>query len=246
MRAGASKDTAKRIIKKIRGQIYRGMGTHDIYKMVLSALSEEKDGKVLKQRYQLKDAIMKIGPAGYIFEDYVGEILKHSGFKIKNIRGKIRGECTIHEIDLIAFNENQRILVECKYHSKHGVYTGLKESLYTHARYLDTESYFDAEYLVCNTKVSTHAKKYAKCVGQHILSWKYPPDKSLEKIIEKNHLYPITILNLSPKEVRIFLHNGIMLAKSILDYTEYELSKKTGINVIRIKHFQKLICQIIS
>ena len=214
--------------------------------MVLAALSEEKEGMALKQRYQLKDAIMNLGPAGFMFENYVGEILKHSGFKIKGIRGKIRGECVVHEIDLIAFTENKRMLVECKYHSKHGVYTGLKEALYTHARFLDTESHFDAECLICNTKVSTHAKKYAKCINQQILSWRYPPNNSLEKIIERNHLYPITILNLNSKEIGIFLYHGIMLAKSLLDYTEYELSKKTGINIKRIRNFQKLVQQIIS
>ncbi len=246
MRAGASKDVAKRILKKIRGQIYRGVETRNIYKMVLAALSEEKEGIALKHRYQLKDAIMRLGPAGFMFENYIGEILKHSGFKIKNIRGKIRGECVVHEIDLIASTETKTMLVECKYHSKHGVYTGLKESLYTHARFLDTESYFDSECLICNTKVSTYAKKYAKCIGQQIISWRYPPNNSLENIIERNHLYPITILNLNSKELEIFSHHKIMLAKSFLDYSEYELSKKTGINISRIRDFHKLIRQIVS
>ncbi len=246
MRAGASKDATKRIIKKIRGQIYRGVDTHDIYKMVLIALGEEKEDRGLKQRYQLKDAIMRLGRSGFMFENYVGEILEHLEFKIKGIGHKVRGKCTIHEIDLIAITENKRMLVECKYHSKHGAYTGLKESLYTHARFLDTGEYFDGEYLICNTKVSTHAKKYAKCIGQQIISWRYPKNNSLENIIEKNHLYPITILNLSSKEVEIFAHHGIMLAKNILDYTEYELSKKTGINMKRIQNFQKLVKQIIA
>jgi len=245
MRAGASRDTTKRILKKIKGHIYRGVDTRDIYKMVLAALNGEKEYATL-QKYQLKEAIMKLGTAGYVFENYVGEILKHSGFKIKKIRGKVRGKCIVHEIDLMVFDKNKRMLVECKYHSKHGVYTGLKESLYTHARFLDTKSYFDAECLVCNTKVSNHAKKYAKCVGQQIISWRYPTNNSLENMIEKNHLYPITILNLNSKEIGIFLYYEIILAKNLLDYTEFELSKKTGINIKRIRNFQKLVQQIIS
>lgn len=246
MKAGASRDATNRILKKIRGHIYRGVKTRDIYKLVLSALSEEKEGRALKQRYRLKGAIMRLGIGGHVFENYVGEILKHSGFKINRIRGKVKGKCTVHEIDLIACVKNNKVLVECKYHSKHGVYTGLKESLYTHARFLDTKSYFDTEYLICNTKVSTHAKKYAKCIGQQILSWKYPPNNSLENIIERNHLYPITILNLNTKELEVFLNRGIILAKSILDYSEYELSKKTGVHIKRIRNLQKLIRQIIS
>ena len=246
MRAGASKDATNRVLKRIRGHIYSGVKTRDIYRLVLRALSEEKGGTIIKQRYQLKDSIMKLGTAGYVFEDYVGEILKHSEFKVKKIRGKVRGECAVHEIDLIVFSKNKRMLVECKYHSKPGTYTGLKESLYTHARFLDTKHYFDAEYLVCNTKVSIQAKKYAKCVNLQILSWRYPPNNSLERIIEANHLYPITILNINSKEIGIFLHHGIMLAKDLLRYSEFELSKKTGINVKRIQNFQKLVQQMIS
>ena len=245
LRAGASKDATKRIIKKIRGQIYRGVETQNIYKMVLSALGEEKEGKALKQRYQLKDSIMRLGPAGFIFENYVGEILRHYGFKIKGIRRKIKGKCITHEIDLVAHNKNKKILVECKHHSKHGAYTGLKESLYTHARFLDTKQDFGSEYLVCNTKVSTSAKKYAKCVGQQIISWRHPPNNTLENIIERNHLYPITILNLRPFEIKIFLRYRIMLAKDLLDYKEYELVRKTGISLRRIQGLQKLVKQII-
>lgn len=212
--------------------------------MVLHALGEEKEGNVLRQKYQLKEAIMRLGPAGFMFENYVGKILTYSDFQIKNIRAKIRGKCTVHEIDLIAISRNKKFMVECKYHSSHGIYTGLKESLYTHARFLDLKPRFDEEVLICNTKVSFQAKKYAKCIGQQILSWRYPPGNSLEQIIEKNRLYPITILNLNAKEIQIFSQNHIMLAKDLLDFTEYDLAKITGIKLQRIKNFQKLIQQL--
>ena len=220
------------------------METGDIYKMVLHALGEEKEGNVLRQKYQLKEAIMRLGPAGFMFENYVGKILTYSDFQIKNIRAKIRGKCAVHEIDLIAISRNKKFMVECKYHSSHGIYTGLKESLYTHARFLDLKPRFDEEVLICNTKVSFQAKEYAKCIGQQILSWRYPPGNSLEQIIEKNRLYPITILNLNAKEIQIFSQNHIMLAKDLLDFTEYDLAKITGINLQRIKNFQKLIQQL--
>ena len=130
--------------------------------MVLAALREEKDGIALKQRYQLKDSLMMLGPTGFMFENYVAEVLKCSGFKTKRIRCKVKGKCITHEIDLIVSAKNNRMLVECKHHSKQGRYTGLKESMYTHARFMDTSPHFDTECLVCNTKISAHAKKYAK------------------------------------------------------------------------------------
>lgn len=244
-RAGANKEITKRVIKKVKSQIYRGIGTRDIYKMVLVALSEE-GGKPLKYRYQLKDAIMKLGPSGYMFENFVAEILKHSGYKIKKIRSKVRGECANHEIDLIAIYNKKKFLIECKYHAHHGKYVGLKESLYTHARFLDTKPSFDCEGIVCNTKVSGEAKKYAQCIGQDLMSWRYPEHNSLEQNIEKNHLYPITILNLSKHERYQLSKNNIILAKDLLDYTEIQLSKKTGIKIKRIQNFQKLVNQIIG
>lgn len=243
-RAGASKDTTKRIIKKIRSQLYYGIKTKNIYKLVLDALSEEKEGRTIRVKYQLKDAIMRLGPAGFLFEDYAGEVLKYYGLKIKNKRTKVRGKCAIHEIDLICNRNDKKILVECKYHSHHGVYTGLKESLYTHARFLDTSQIFDEEIIVCNTKLSFQAKKYAKCIGQQVISWRYPVT-SLESIIEKYRLYPITILNPTSNELQLFVDNHIILAKNLLESTDHELAKKTKIHLTRIKSFQNLAQQLV-
>lgn len=168
---------------------------------------------------------MRLGPAGFLFEDYVSEILTYAGFKIKNKRIKINGKCARHEIDLIGNKENKKFLIECKYHSHHGVYTGLKEALYTHARFLDASDIFDEELIVCNTKLSFQAKKYAKCAGQQVISWHYPAE-SLESIIEKNKLYPVTILNPTSGELQMFVQNRIIVAKDLLMCTEYELAKK--------------------
>ena len=38
MRAGASRNIAQRILKKVRSDVYRDMGTRDIYKLVLQAI----------------------------------------------------------------------------------------------------------------------------------------------------------------------------------------------------------------
>jgi hypothetical protein len=246
MRAGANKKTAKRILKKVRSETYRDIGTSDIYKLVLQAISEEKDAEVLHKKYQLKDAIMRLGPAGFAFENYVKELLEHRGIQIERIRTTVKGKCVNHEIDLVAVLDRKRIMVECKYHSHRGNYVGLKDTLYTHSRFLDTQPNFDGEAIVCNTKISYDAKKYAKCIGQQVFSWRYPPEKSLEKIIEENKLYPITILDPNSKELKAFFENNIMIAKNILKYDENYLSKITGISKKRINYFQTLAVQIIQ
>ena len=220
------------------------MTSNDIYKKVLHAISEEKGLRALHQRYQLKDAIMRMGPAGFAFENYIASLLEHYEYEVGGIRVKIRGECAMHEIDLIGIKEDKEYLIECKYHSSRGIYTGLKVALYTHARFLDTSKKFSGEIIFCNTQVSTNAKKYAKCIGQKIFSWRYPPTNSLEKIIEKNNLYPITILNLSQNELKIFSESNIMIAKDLLRYDDSKISRMTGISRKRIVSLQKLAEQI--
>ena len=244
IRAGASKKTAKRILKKVKSGVYLDMTSYDVYKKVLDAISQEKDLKALHQRYQLKNAVMRMGPAGFAFENYVASLLEYYDFQATGIRSKIKGKCATHEIDLIGMKETSRFLIECKYHSKHGVYTGLKESLYTHARFLDLQPKFSGEIIFCNTKVSNHAKKYARCIGQQVFSWRYPAENSLEKIIEKYNLYPITILNLSQKELKVFSESNMMIAKDLLRYDETKIARMTGISKKRISNMQKLIEQI--
>lgn len=220
------------------------MTSNDIYQKVLHAISEEKGLQALHQRYQLKDAIMNMGPAGFAFENYVASLLECYDYHVTSIRSKIHGKCVTHEIDLVGLKDNQQFLIECKYHSRHGVYSGLKESMYTHARFLDMQPKFSGEIIFCNTQVSNDAKKYAKCIGQQIFSWRYPASNSLEKIIEKYNLYPITILNLSQNELRVFSDCNIMIAKDLLRYDEEKIARMTGISKKRIGNMQKLIEQI--
>ena len=240
IRAGASRYTARRILKKVKSEIYRDMTSKDIYKIVLRVISEEKDLKALHQRYQLKDSIMRMGSAGFAFENYIASLLEYYDYQVIGIRSKSHGKCATHEIDLIGSKDYGKFLVECKYHSFRGAYTGLKESLYTHARFLDLQPKFSGEIVFCNTQVSNHAKKYAKCAGQQIFSWRYPASNSLEKIIEKYNLYPITILNLSQNELKIFSESNMMIAKDLLRYDDTKIARMTGISKKRIKNLQKL------
>ena len=246
MRAGASRNTAQRILKKVRSDVYRDMGTSDIYKLVLQAISEEKDAMGLHQRYQLKEAIMRLGPSGFAFENYVADLLKYYDLQVSGIRVNVKGKCALHEIDLIGMSNSRQFMIECKHNSHRGTFVGLKVALYTHARFLDTSPRFSGELIFCNSKISENAKKYANCIGQQVFSWRYPSEKSLEKVIEQNKLYPITILNLSSKELGIFSNIGMMIAKDLLEYNEIKLSKKTGIHTKRIHNLQVLIKKILQ
>ena len=81
-------------------------------------------------------------------------------------------KCVSHEVDIISVSPNcERYLIECKYHNYPGIITKLKESLYTHARFLDLkENRLNKELLISNTKVSKEVIQYSKCVWQEVLS----------------------------------------------------------------------------
>ena len=125
-----------------------------------------------------------------------------------------------------------------------GIYTGLKESLYTHARFLDLSETFNGEMLVCNTKVSDDVITYAKCVGQKLLCWRYPTNKGLENMIEEKGLYPITILGLRAKELEILPKNKFMLARDLLTTDTNQLCRKINISYTRLQRLQNIVKQI--
>lgn len=246
IRAGASKKLAERVVQKISEHLRNGMRTREIYRMVLNALSTEDESQTIKHRYRLKESIMLMGPAGFAFETYVGKILENYGYDVEAVRSQVNGKCVKHEIDLIVKSNlaNERCMIECKYHNLPGIYTGLKESLYTHARFLDLSETFDKEMLVCNTKVSDDVITYAKCVGQKLLCWRYPYDKGLENMIETKGLYPITILGLKAKELDLLSKNKFMLARDLLDTDINQLSRKTNISYTRLQRLQNIVKHI--
>jgi hypothetical protein len=191
---------------------------------------------------------MKLGPTGFLFENYISRILEEQGCQIQDIRKTVQGRCVKHELDIVVYqpDSKEKSFVECKYHNYPGVFTGLKESLYTHARFLDLKDVFDGEILVCNTRVSKEVIIYATCIGQHVISWRYPPNKSLETMIQDKGLYPLTILPLTKNELFAISRNNIMIAKDLLSIDKHHLSAKTGISVERINKIQEITAHITS
>jgi hypothetical protein len=253
IRAGASPFLARKIAQYIEDVAYNGIRTREIYKLVLAALAGETDKLGIKHRYRLKESLMLLGPAGFNFERYIGRLLSECGYRVDSIRSTVMGRCISHEIDLEVYSLKHatKIMVECKYHNFVGAYTGLKEALYMHARFLDIAENeperFDKEMLVSNTRISKEALKYAACVGQEALTWNYPPNRGIERLIEETRLYPITILKLNAMELQSFAKIGIMVARTLIEGIKpEEISEKTGIQMERIIELQELARRIVS
>jgi len=241
VRAGATSELADRIVSEVDMRIRDGVTTRDIYDMAFHLLDREKPS--IATRFGLKDAVMRLGPTGYPFEKYMGAVLSEYGYKVE-LNQMVEGKCVTHEIDLILTDpEGKRHMVECKYHNNKGFKTGIKETLYTYARFLDLKEggvlgkcgSFDGVWLVCNTKISGEGVTYGKCRGMKILAWGYPEGDSIQQMIESKGLYPITILrSVDGKVMDRLARANIMLLRELLSYDVHDLVVKTGLPENRI------------
>lgn len=241
IRAGASKTLAKKIAKEVKKKVFDGITTGEILK--LTTLLLEKEALYLAARYNLKQAVFMIGPSGYVFEEYLAEILKAYGYKAQ-VSQRISGACVDHEIDIVAEKGNSRYLIECKYHSQPGIVTGLKEALYTWARFEDiNEGYklgkcqkFDQVWLVTNFLFSSDAVQYARCKNVRLLGWAYPINQGLERLIEEKKLYPITILRgIDTYTRRRLTVAGLLMCKDLVEMDLNRLKQFTGLEIPSLK-----------
>lgn len=242
LRAGASEKLASKIADEVERKVYEGITTKEILHFTLELLREEPEAAT---RYDLKRAIMSLGPAGFPFEEFTAEVLRNYGYKTK-VGEILKGKCISHEVDIVAEKENKRYLIECKYHNAPGIYTDLKVVMYSYARFLDLGENFDQPWLICNTKCTMNARKYAKCMGLKITSWGYPGKESLEKMIERKKLYPVTILRSVTgfTKDRLF-QTKIMLAKDLLDYGVGDLKRMTGLPKSTVNRIQEEVRSVI-
>jgi hypothetical protein len=230
-RAGASEKLAKKIAKKIEKEIYPDIKTSEIFRIVKNLLKQETPKTAL--RFNLKEGIKKLGPTGFPFEKYIGEIFSRNNFEVK-LNRHIPGFCCKYEIDFLARKGSILYVGECKYRNleRGKVHSGI--ALANYARFLDIKKgkFFDKKLkvkslLVTNRKFTSKAIKYSNCVGVKLLGWNYPKGQGLERLIGSQKLYPITMLpSLSRYLAEIFASKKIMLARDILDIDPKKLSKK--------------------
>ena len=239
LKAGATQSLANKIAKEVEKKSHDGISTREILRMTLKLLEKQKP--FIAARYDLKGAIFRLGPAGFAFEHLVSEILSEYGYKTKT-HSMIRGFCVEHEIDVIA-EKDKTYMIECKYHNLPGIYTGLREALYTYARFLDLVKgsknkccqNFDQPWLVCNTRFSADAIQYSECAGLKLLGWNYP-ENNLREMIEKKKLYPITMLRKLDRESQEKLAgSGLVLIKDLTEISIKDLNKITKIPVRKLK-----------
>ena len=219
-RSGANEDTINDITNQVTDQLHEGMTTKEIYRLAYRLL--KKKHRPVASKYTLKRAIMDLGPSGFPFEKYIGEVLKNSGYQVK-LDQVINGQCINHEVDIFAEDEKTICIIECKYHNSQALHCDVKIPLYVNSRYLDIKAVNDQNgkeykgWIVTNTRFTTDAIKYGACVGLYLLSWDYPQNGSLKELVDKQKIYPVTCLTtLSKKEKNSLLERSVILCKDLV------------------------------
>lgn len=249
-RSGASEQDISTIVNQVNNQLIDGMSTHHVYKMAYSIL--RRKSKKVAGKYRLKKAIFELGPTGYPFERFVGELLKYQGYQVQV--GKIvKGHCVDHEVDVIAEMENKKFMIECKFHQSPGKKSDVKVSLYIQSRFLDVEKQWNKQpkeslrfhqgWIVTNTRFTEDAIRFGKCTGLKLISWDYPEQGSLRQRIDIAGLHPITALNsLTKKEKQEILNLDVVLCKDL----NPEYLSRIGIQEHRINKTLKEVAELIT
>jgi hypothetical protein len=134
VKSGASVQVAEGVAAEIERHLTEGTSTKKIYHKAFRLL-RQRSVHVASQ-YNLKHAIMLLGPSGYPFEQFIGELFKADGYEVK-VGQMMHGRCVQHEVDVVAYRENYVILCECKFRNQPGSKTDVKVALYVHSRFND-------------------------------------------------------------------------------------------------------------
>lgn len=242
--AGASEVIIESVISEVMNSLYDGISTRAIYKMAFRLLKQKVHSTAA--RYSLKNAIMELGPTGFPFERYVGELMKKLGYKA--ITGQILpGKCVTHEVDVVAWNDEKKIMIECKYHNTPGRICSVQVPLYIQSRFIDVKSVWETAqenkgkkyegWVATNTRFSEDAAAYGICAGLRLIGWDFPSKGSLKDLVENTGLFPVTVLSgLNRRQKQNLIEREYILCTDLAANTraidEFGLSPKAKAKVI--------------
>ena len=245
MKSGASQRVVKTILDAIEKEIYEGISTKQIYKMAFGLLKKVSNSNAA--RYNLKEAIRLLGPAGFFFEKYIALLFSSENYQaVTNFI--LQGKCVSHEIDILVKKDSAIAMIECKFHMGKDANSDVKVPMYILSRFNDLKdnrhTIFTRNdtvskcWIVTNNRFTTDAIAFAKCSKLNLLSWNYPENDNLKTKNDTNYLYPITCLttlSLAEKDKLLFL--DVILVKELINNSES--LEKIGLSSNRIKNVLK-------
>ena len=235
----------KDILRQLEQEIFEGMSTKQIYKLAFGLLKKASNSHAA--RYNLRQAIQLLGPAGFFFEKFVARLFQSEKYEAQT-NLTLQGKCVSHEIDVMIEKNNIVAMVECKFHAHREAVSDVKVPMYILSRFNDLKEkpfqLFGKKqpiskcWIVTNNRFSSDAVTFGSCSGLNMLSWDFPLDHNLRTKIDNNHLYPVTCLTtLSLTEKDKLLILDVILVKEIINHSD--CLEKIGLSPNRIKNVLK-------
>lgn len=228
-KSGAAPDVVNEVWESMKPLLYEGITTRALYKLAFRLLKKEADS--FAARYSLKKALRDLGPAGYYFEEWIAKLFEYAQYQ--TITGQLLvGHSVSHEVDVVAQNEKEMLLIECKFRNTVDAKISVTTPMYFLSRIKDLEgldfSFFDekrrftAGWLATNAYMTTDSIQFANHYGVQLLAWNYPPESSIKRRVDHAGLYPVTCLTTLVKaEKDKLLKQGCVLVKDVLDDPSY-------------------------
>lgn len=237
--AKASEELVREIVSHIEKDLRDGLRTSDIYAHAFSLL--KRYDRPIAAQYSLRKAIAALGPSGFPFERFIAKILNAQGYRTR-VGQIVQGFCVSHEVDVIAEKDDERILVEAKFHNSPETKSDVKVALYVAARFQDIEKllaqkesreHFTHAWLITNTSFTSQAIQYGTCAGLALTGWNHPKGKTLQDLVQETETHPVTCLTtLTSVHKTQLLNEGIVLCGDVVRNTG--TLSKMGLNRARI------------
>lgn len=252
LKSGAGQLVVKDILRQLEQEIFEGMSTKQIYKLAFGLLKKASNSHAA--RYNLRQAIQLLGPAGFFFEKFVARLFQSEKYEAQT-NLTLQGKCVSHEIDVMIEKNNIVAMVECKFHAHREAVSDVKVPMYILSRFNDLKEkpfqLFGKKqpiskcWIVTNNRFSSDAVTFGSCSGLNMLSWDFPLDHNLRTKIDNNHLYPVTCLTtLSLTEKDKLLILDVILVKEIISHSD--CLEKIGLSPNRIKNVLKEAAELCS
>lgn len=244
LRAGASAKIASQISSEVARRAFQGISTREISKMVRKLLV--RLAPAASRRYELRDAIIKLGPAGFDFEKYIADLLVTYGYKTE-LPPLLEGACITHEVDVLATKNGRVAMIEAKLRHQLGIFITIKDTTHTWTRFLDindaavrgTSLHLDECWIITNSRFSHDSVKFGACKGMTLIGWDHPKERPLPRWIDEIGLYPVTILkSINSRILSALSAANMMLLRDLVDVSPNELRAQLKLPV---KIIQRLV-----
>ena len=251
-RTGATPDVIKAVLADVEKRIRAGMTPRELSRLVRDELRQESTS--LAHRYNLKSALLKLGPAGFKFEKYVAEILNAYGYATE-MPEELQGLCVRHEVDVVARKSGRTVMIEAKFRNDFSHFVRLKDTMATWTRFNDLNDgaakklcpHFDQVWIVTNGQISSRSKRFGECKQMQLIGWNYPRTNSLANLVDHAYLYPVTVIDaLSRTEIESLAAHNYLLCRDLANKDPERVAWETGMSKIRAGRIVQLCREIIA